>query len=73
MFAASLMEFLGNEALFMFTAPVHGSLAVFAVYRMCYRKAPGREEKLAFSDSLISAGTVANLDPRPECDQEEQG
>ena len=73
MFAASLMEFLGNEALFMFTAPVHGSLAVFAVYRMCCRKAPGREEKLAFSDSLISAGTVANLDPRPGCDQEEQG
>lgn len=73
MFAASLMEFLGNEALFMFTAPVHGSLAVFAIYRMCCRKAPGRGEKLAFSDSLISAGTVANLDLRPECDREEQG
>lgn len=63
MLAAASMDHFGNEALFLFTASVHGSLVLFAIFRMCWRRAPAQDEKLAFSESLITAGTVANLDP----------
>ena len=68
MLASASMDRFGNEALFLFTASVHGSLILFTIFRMGWRTAPARDEKLAFSDSLITAGTVANLDPRPEGD-----
>lgn len=70
MLAAASMERFGKEALFVFTASVHGLLVILTIYRMCCRSAPRKDDKLAFADSLISAGTVANLDPRSEINPE---
>lgn len=64
--ASALMGRFGYEALFVFTAFVHVSLVIFAITRMCWRKAPARDEKMAFSESAVSAATVANLDPRDQ-------
>ena len=72
MLAAASMGQIGNEALFLFTASVHGSLVLFAAFRMCWRRAPARHEKLAFSDSLITAGTVANLDLRSDAELKDE-
>ncbi|MEC5325310.1 MFS transporter [Aurantimonas sp. A3-2-R12] len=64
--ASALMARYGADALFLFTSAVHASLVVFAVGRICWKKPPLPAEKVAFIESLISAGTVANLEPRPE-------
>ena len=71
MLAAASMERFGEEALFVFTASVHVLLVIMAFYRMCCSSAPRKDDKLTFANSLISAVTVANLDPRSEADPED--
>ena len=61
--ASSLMDRYGSNFLFLFTAAVHISLVVFATSRMCLKKPMQPDEKTAFSDSLVSTATVANLEP----------
>lgn len=61
--ASAMMDRFGAHTLFLFTATVHGALVVFAMVRLSVRKASSPEGKMSFSDSLVSTGTVANLDP----------
>ena len=61
--ASYLMNHYGPQALFLFTGAVHSILVAFAVVRMSLRKSAQFVDKMTFSDTLISAGTVANLDP----------
>ena len=62
--ASAFMNYFGSSALFVFTALVHFSLVMFAVVRICWHDAIPQEEKIAFSDTLVSTVTTANLDPR---------
>lgn len=61
--ASFLMDRFGPQTLFLFTAAVHSVLVAFAVIRMSVRKPAQTDDKMTFSDALISTSTVANLDP----------
>jgi len=54
------------DALFIFTSAVHSSLVVFVLARLACKKPTKQTDKLVFSESLVSIGTVANLNPLPD-------
>ena len=61
--ASALMDKFGPQVLFLFTGTVHGVLVVFALFRMSCRQSRRSADKKTFTDTLVSSGTVANLDP----------
>jgi len=61
--ASALMDRFGAQSLFLFTGAVHSALVVFAIIRLSVRKATPIEDKMSFSETLVSTSTVANLDP----------
>ena len=61
--AAALMDGFGTQMLFIFTGVVHLALVCFAIVRLSFRKPTAIEDKMTFSDTLVSTSTVANLDP----------
>ncbi|MGO1119950.1 MFS transporter [Rhodovibrionaceae bacterium A322] len=73
--ASTAMTTIGPEGLFAFTAVIHASLAVFALARMSIRERAPEEERVDFSDALLSAQTISPINPFPEsseADKKEQ-
>ncbi|MFN4311339.1 MAG: MFS transporter [Ferrovibrio sp.] len=64
--AGIAMDRLGPLGLFGFTAVIHTSMAVFALYRMRQRAAPPQAEKTDFVPMPSTAPVRADLDPRAE-------
>lgn len=64
--ASGMVDLYGTFMLFVFTAIIHLGLVVFALGRIRHKSAPQAADKMAFTETLITAGTVANLDPRPD-------
>ena len=63
--AAAVMQVLGPGGLFLFTATVHGLLALFTLARMQLRAALPVAEQEPFAESIQAAYTVAPIDPHP--------
>jgi len=61
--ASALMDKFGPQVLFLFTGTVHGVLVIFALFRMSCRQSRRSPDRKTFTDTLVSSGTVANLDP----------
>jgi MFS family permease len=70
--ASGLMAIIGPDGLFAFTAAVHAGLAVFALQRMRMRVRPPEEERAVFTESLLTAQTVAPMDPSAKAEEEQQ-
>ena len=64
--ASAAMSRFGADVLFLFTSAMHLTLVIFAAIRICWRKPVAMDDKVAFADSLVSASTVANLEPRTD-------
>jgi MFS family permease len=62
--ASTITNFVGIKMLFVWTALVHILTAIFAAYRMTQRAPAPAEEHIAFSDALVVAQTVSNVDPK---------
>ncbi len=60
--ASAAMTRYGSDVLFLFTSVMHATLVLFAIGRICWRKPVAQDEKIAFTDSLVSTATVANLE-----------
>jgi MFS family permease len=64
-FAASVvMSLVGPGGVFLFTAPVHGALAGFAMWRMAQRARPPAEERTVFKEVPPTSPALYELDPR---------
>jgi MFS family permease len=70
--ASGLMAILGPEGLFAFTAAVHTGLAVFALQRMRMRARAPEEARAEFTESLLTAQTVAAMDPSATVEEEQR-
>jgi len=66
--ASALMTYLGTSGLFIFAASIHVALAVFAFQRLRVRARPGVDDRVPFTDSLLSAQTVMPIDPAGEAE-----
>jgi MFS family permease len=67
--AAALMDAVGHQGLFWFTAAIHILTAAFACYRMTRRAVPPAEERDGFVNISMSSPAVFRIDPRvPEQD-----
>ena len=66
--ASFLMTRIGPQGLYAFTALVHVSMAIFALYRMHRRDPVAAEERTTFLHGLEAANTVSNIfeDESPE-------
>lgn len=60
--ASALMDLIGEEGLFAFTATIHGAMATFAMNGMRRRAPVPKEDRTIFADALLTAQTVAPLD-----------
>lgn len=69
--AAALMENFGAHCLFLYTAAIHISVAVYANYRMGIKGPTIVVEKAAFSDALVMTTVSGDIDPRAETEQRE--
>jgi len=61
--ASTLMDVIGKDGLFAFTALVHLALGVFTIYRMRLRRRPPAEDRAQFADALRIAQTVSEVRP----------
>lgn len=59
--ASIVMDLLGATGLYAFTAFVHTTMAVFALWRMHRRERPPVEERTTFRHGLEAANTVSNV------------
>ena len=59
--ASFLMTRFGPQGLYAFTALVHVSMAIFALYRMYRREPIAAEERTSFLHGLEAANTVSNV------------
>ena len=62
--ASAVMGALGPLGVFLFTAPLHASLAGFAVWRITRRARPAAEERTVFQEVPPTSPAVLRLDPR---------
>ena len=62
------MAGIGTDGLFLYTAVIHGLMAVFTVYRMVRREAPVEVQKDDFVSLPRTSPTVFALDPRSGAD-----
>jgi len=60
---SAAMDLFGTLALFAFTALAHLVLAMFTLLRMRVRDAASEEERGDFTDAIMQAQTVAQVDP----------
>lgn len=72
MVASAIMALAGPDGLFGFTAFVHGTMALFTIYRMRMRARPPEQERAAFRESLLTAQTVSPMDPAAKSEGEEE-
>ncbi len=61
--ASAVVGFFGIATLFLYTAAIHLSMAGFALYRMSKRGRAPQEERVTFTDAIVVAQTVSNIDP----------
>jgi MFS family permease len=66
--ASTLMTVFGVDGLFVFTALIHLMFALFAFQRLHSRARPGEDDRVPFTDSLLSAQTVMPIDPAGEAE-----
>ena len=69
--ASFAMSLTGPGGLYMFTAAVHGSMAIFALYRTYRREQVPLEERTSFRHGLEAASTLSNVFEEPEPDADE--
>jgi hypothetical protein len=69
-FESGVMAMIGPAGLFEFTAAGHGGLAVFAPRRMRVRVTPPEAERAAYAESILTAQTVAPMDPAAKSGEE---
>ena len=66
--ASGMMEALGSRYLFLFTCVVHGSVAVWTVWRMKQREAVAPEDRESYVPTIRTSPNAFALDPRAEDD-----
>lgn len=69
--ASMLMKAQGVPALFGFTAVVHVSLAIYALYRTHRREAVPTEDRGTFAEAITAAQTISPIDI--QCPEENRG
>ena len=68
--ASALIELVGIEYLFAYTAAIHILAAGFCAYRMRVRSPAPLEEHIPFSDAMVLAQTLSTVDPLPPTDED---
>ncbi len=64
--AAVPMSEFGCDRLFLYTAVIHGSMALFILYRITRQEVPADRDKDGFASLPWTSPTVFAVDPRDE-------
>lgn len=66
--SSALMNLFGARTLFVFTACVHISVAIYAQYRLRHHQPELATAPGSFTDALVMASISADIDPRSQSD-----